>query len=92
MHIAPEFILPQDMVDILDRGPPDPGPQPRGDDLVWRIRAAEYENYRHGPLTLRMHIVDAKHAMEVDPKRYGLPAEPPAPESEEPEEAEIDLE
>lgn len=82
MHIPPEHILPQDMVDIVDHGPPDPGPQPEGDDLAWKIRAAEYENYKHGPLTLRMHISDAKHAMDVEPERYKLPTAPTPAEPE----------
>jgi hypothetical protein len=43
MHISPEHILPQDMVDILDKD----------------------EN-----VVLRMHVSDAKHAMNVEPKRY----------------------
>jgi hypothetical protein len=79
MHIPPHLILPQDMIDIIDHGPPDPGPAP-GEAV-----AAEYESYRDGPKTLRMHMVDAKHAMEVEPERYKLPisaeatVEQPAP-------------
>jgi hypothetical protein len=97
MHIPPELILPQDMIDVTDLGPPSPGEPPNGDadNLNWRARKKERDDFAAAgslPAVIRMHISDAKHAMDVDPKRYVLAAliPPPKPEPapEEPEPAE----
>jgi hypothetical protein len=55
MHIPPHKLLPQDMVDVVDHGPPD--------------------NPHDPPQVLRMHVTDARHAMQVEPNRYSLTAE-----------------
>lgn len=61
MHIPPELILPQDMVDVTDLG------EPPGDSE---------------PVVMRMHVSDAKHAMDVEPERYVLVWLQPKPEAE----------
>lgn len=52
MHIPPERLLPQDLIDIFDHGPVD---EPHD-----------------APVKHRMHAVDAKHAMQVEPSRWKL--------------------
>ncbi|TAL43841.1 MAG: hypothetical protein EPN91_05650 [Salinibacterium sp.] len=52
MHIPPEKLLPQDLVDVFDHGHADEPNDPA--------------------VRIRMHVVDAKHAMEVEPSRYRL--------------------
>jgi hypothetical protein len=85
MDIPPNLILPQDMIDVTDLGPPDPGDPPNGDaeNLTWRARKAEHDAFAAGgsePVVMRMHIVDAKHAMDVEPTRYALAGLKPEPE------------
>jgi hypothetical protein len=91
MHIPPHLILPQDMIDMVDRGPTDPGEPPGGDaeHLGWLAKKAEWDAHvaagRPQPV-IRMHVSDAKHAMDVDPARWGMKGfhdpEPAAPEPE----------
>lgn len=87
MHIPPELILPQDMVDVTDLGPPDPGEPPVDDaeNLNWQAKKAEHDAFMAGgsePVLMRMHVSDAKHAMDVEPERYVLVSLQPKPEPE----------
>lgn len=51
-------------------------------DLVDLFDLGPKDDRHPEPVSLRMHAVDAKHAMDVEPERYVLEIEKPAPKLE----------